>query len=105
MSTCRSGSGWISLRPGFVGDSRKPGLLLIIVLARAGSRSKGVAHLCAKPHCQKIGRKPQADGRAEGPNDECPIICLALSDVIAVVGTVTTVGTFSAQSSRIDFAI
>jgi hypothetical protein len=31
--------------------------------------------------------------------------CFALSGVIAVVGTVTTVGTFSAQSSRIDFAI
>jgi hypothetical protein len=33
------------------------------------------------------------------------ISCFAFSGVIAVVGTVTTVGTFSAQSSRIDFAI
>lgn len=33
------------------------------------------------------------------------ISCFALSGVIAVVGTVTTVGTFSAQSSRTDFAI
>ena len=35
----------------------------------------------------------------------CPIICLALSGVIAVVATVTVVGTLSAQSSRIDFAM
>ena len=35
----------------------------------------------------------------------CPIICFALSGVIAVVATVTVVGTLSAQSSRIDFAM
>jgi hypothetical protein len=54
-----------------------------------------------------LSRGGAARRRAAPVADEVylPIIDLALSGVIAVVGTVTVVGTFSAQSSRIAFAI
>jgi len=49
------------------------------------------------------GRAGGHEGRL--PWAYLPISDLALSGVIAVVGTVTTVSTFSAQSSRIFLAI
>ena len=57
-----------------------------------------------------LERRPPLHGRAGGhegqlPRAYLPISDLALSGVIAVVGTVTTVSTFSAQSSRIFLAM
>lgn len=44
-------------------------------------------------------------GKASEALAQFPIICLALSGVTAVVGTVTVVGTLSAQSRRMALAI
>ena len=53
-----------------------------------------------------MGRGRLSAGRVVRENAAyLPIIGLTLSGVIAVVGTVTVVGTLSAQSSRIAFAI
>jgi len=57
-----------------------------------------------------LERRPPLLGRAGGHEGQrfrahLPISDFALSGVIAVVGTVTTVSTFSAQSSRIFLAM
>jgi hypothetical protein len=54
------------------------------------------------PH---TGRRGANRERGKGFALYFPISDLALSGVIAVVGTVTVAGTLSAQSSKIDFAM
>ena len=64
-------------------------------------------HLKAFAHrCKNRSGRPSKAGRTCTLLDPyLPISDLALSGVIAVVGTVTVVDTLSAQSSRIAFAI
>ena len=73
--------------------------------ARTTDKSSHITGGVGDPALARPASRVLGSGLRPGSRPYLPIIDLAFSGVIAVVATVTVVGTLSAQSSSIDFAM